>query len=101
MSADFAVPQTDAQRKWQAEFRRRADFMARDDLDEWCRINPMPKEDEEFDPEPCDHEWQVQDDSFDHEFGTEKVIYERCVKCDETRPHEPYDDSHCDDREGK
>lgn len=34
----------------------------------------------------CDHEWEVRDDSFDHEFGTEVIIYEKCVKCELTRP---------------
>ena len=33
------------------------------------------------DPDPCDHEWEFQDDSFDHEFGTEIVRYWICGKC--------------------
>ncbi len=37
----------------------------------------------------CDHEWEKIDNSFDHEFGTEKVpVFERCVECDEERPYE-------------
>ena len=41
--------------------------------------------------EPCDHEWEFVDDSFDHAFGTERVHFERCTKCDTTRPSEPVD----------
>jgi hypothetical protein len=36
--------------------------------------------------EECDHDWKKVDDSFDHEFGTKVIIYERCQLCDETRP---------------
>lgn len=37
----------------------------------------------------CEHEWEVRDDSFDHEFGTEKIPpYEVCLKCDAHREHE-------------
>ena len=28
-----------------------------------------------------DHDWKFQDDSFDHEFGTERVHYWRCERC--------------------
>jgi hypothetical protein len=57
--------------------------------------------DEALDPHPCqteagdlDHDWKFQDDSFDHEFGVERIHYFRCDRCDETRPVEPgdYDD---------
>lgn len=37
----------------------------------------------------CDHEWKLIDDSFDHEFGTETILYERCERCDEEREYEP------------
>lgn len=37
----------------------------------------------------CDHEWEVVDDSFDHEFGTEVIVFERCLDCNATRQHEP------------
>lgn len=33
----------------------------------------------------CDHDWELQDDSFDHEFGTEKVVYWLCLCCDKTK----------------
>lgn len=36
----------------------------------------------------CDHEWEVVDDSFDHEYGTEKIVFERCVLCDAEQEHE-------------
>jgi len=39
--------------------------------------------------EECDHEWEVVDDSFDHEFGCEKIVFERCLVCDAEREHEP------------
>ena len=41
-----------------------------------------------------DHDWEFQDDSFDHEYGTEQVFYYRCTRCDATRNMEPgdYDD---------
>jgi hypothetical protein len=42
-------------------------------------------------PEPCDHEWVFQDDSFDHEFGCERVHYMRCEKCEAVKECE--DDS--------
>ena len=37
----------------------------------------------------CDHDWEVVDDSFDHEYGCERIVFERCALCDEERPHEP------------
>ena len=33
----------------------------------------------------CDHEWELKDDSFDHEFGCEQIQYYECVKCEETK----------------
>lgn len=41
------------------------------------------------DPEPCDHEWEFQDDSFDHEFGTERVYSWVCNKCGEITRRDP------------
>lgn len=39
------------------------------------------------DQEPCDHDWQLCDDSFDHEFGTEQIPpYYECQKCGERKP---------------
>lgn len=37
----------------------------------------------------CDHEWQHEDDSFDHEFGTEQLHSSVCEKCGLTKPYEP------------
>jgi len=34
----------------------------------------------------CDHNWIFQDDSFDHEFGTEKIHSWQCNKCGAERP---------------
>ena len=41
-----------------------------------------------------DHEWEFTDDSFDHEFGTERIHYWTCTHCGETRGMGPgdYDD---------
>lgn len=36
--------------------------------------------------EECDHDWQFRDDSFDHEFGTEKVHSWECSKCGISKP---------------
>lgn len=46
------------------------------------------------DTPPCErgeHEWEFQDDSFGHEFGTERVHYFQCQNCDATRGVEPGD----------
>ena len=42
----------------------------------------------------CDHEWVIQDDSFDHEYGTEVIRYFVCKHCDAVRDIESgdYDD---------
>jgi hypothetical protein len=42
-------------------------------------------------PGDVDHDWEFQDDSFDHEYGTERVHYWRCACCGEERPMEPGD----------
>lgn len=39
----------------------------------------------------CDHEFEVVDDSFDHEYGTEQIFYQRCSKCGKTREHDRSD----------
>ena len=36
----------------------------------------------------CDHDWVTVDDSFDHEFGTEVVIYQRCTICNKEQDYE-------------
>ena len=38
-----------------------------------------------------DHEWEFCDESFDHEYGTERVHYFVCQNCEETRDMEPGD----------
>ena len=42
--------------------------------------------------ENCDHDWKFRDDSFSHEFGVERIVYEECDKCSLTRPVQPRDD---------
>jgi len=39
--------------------------------------------------EECDHEWSVVNESFDHEYGTEIIVFERCDNCDAIREHDP------------
>lgn len=38
-----------------------------------------------------DHDWKFQDDSFDHEFGTEQAHYWACSRCGATRDMEAGD----------
>ena len=47
-----------------------------------------PRRDVAGEKEECDHEWEVIDYSFDHEYGTEKIVFERCLLCDEERDYE-------------
>lgn len=43
------------------------------------------------DPETCDHEWETIDQSYDHEYGTETIIFDQCILCGEERDHDqPY-----------
>ncbi len=43
-----------------------------------------------------DHEWQFVDESFDHEYGTERVHFWRCERCDATQEMQTgdYDDDY-------
>lgn len=41
----------------------------------------------------CDHEWKFNDDSFDHEFGTERIHSWQCEKCGEVTNESPFGDS--------
>ena len=41
----------------------------------------------------CNHEWEFQDDSFDHEFGTEVIRYYVCANCGETASLDDFDRS--------
>lgn len=54
-------------------------------------MTPLEQAQQMTDEESCDHDWRVVNDSFDHEFGTEQIVYQRCVKCDAERTHEPYE----------
>lgn len=43
---------------------------------------------EELDEEdlpPCEHDFELQDESFDHEFGREEDVFWQCTKCGEER----------------
>jgi hypothetical protein len=37
----------------------------------------------------CDHDWEVCNESFNHEYGCEQIWVDRCRLCDEERPHDP------------
>lgn len=37
----------------------------------------------------CDHKWDVVDDSFDHEFGCEQIVFQRCELCGQSREYNP------------
>lgn len=39
--------------------------------------------------EPCDHEWEVVDDSFDHEYGCEQIVFLRCELCGAETEYDP------------
>lgn len=39
----------------------------------------------------CDHDWELKDESFNHEFGCEQVQYYECVKCEKTKDLEAVD----------
>ena len=61
---------------------------------DWNRMTDAEKEEEAFldlKRELCDHVWHTVDDSFDHEFGTEVIVYDECELCGKTRPHERYE----------
>lgn len=44
-----------------------------------------------------EHEWEYQDDTFDHDLGTEVVQYMKCCHCEATRPLDAGDQ--CDDED--
>ncbi len=41
------------------------------------------------DAEPCDHEWEVIDQSFDHDYGREVIVFRQCLFCDEEAVYDP------------
>ncbi len=51
----------------------------------------------EYAPGQFDHEWEFQDDSFDHEYGTQQVFYWQCAGCGRQRDVEPGDFDNDDD----
>lgn len=57
-------------------------------------IDPASAFMESDDNSHIDHDWKLQDDSFDHEFGTESVHYWQCEQCGAIREMEAgdYDD---------
>lgn len=38
--------------------------------------------------EGCDHDWELIDESYDHEYGTETIIYYRCLLCNAEKDYE-------------
>lgn len=50
----------------------------------------------------CDHDLELIDESFDHEYGTEYIQYMQCTKCDATNeddPKIPSPDDYFDDQD--
>ena len=46
---------------------------------------------------PCDHEWEFQDDSFGHEYGTETIQYYVCINCGETKEIDSKEENPCEE----
>jgi len=42
-----------------------------------------------YDHGEWDHDWETIDDSYDHDFGTEIIVFDRCARCDAKRVCEP------------
>lgn len=36
----------------------------------------------------CDHEWEIIDQSYDHEYGCETIIFQKCIICGEERDYD-------------
>lgn len=53
------------------------------------RVQPLDTDRGPTSSVECDHEWEVIDDSFDHEYGCEVIVFERCEFCGAERSHEP------------
>lgn len=49
------------------------------------------------DHDACDHDWEFCDDSFDHEYGCERIHFWRCSKCEAEKPTNSADFSQPDD----
>ena len=62
--------------------------------DGWTPQPHIQEQEQPTDAEPCDHEWEFIDDSFDHEWGCEQAHSWECHKCGET----VYDCPTSDDR---
>jgi hypothetical protein len=45
----------------------------------------VPEDDDEG-PIECKHDWEIEDESFDHAFGTEVRVFAVCSKCDAEIP---------------
>ena len=57
--------------------------------------SPRVMEAEDIGLTPCmegDHDYEVIDDSFDHELGTEQIFYRRCKDCGHEAEYNPPDD---------
>lgn len=37
----------------------------------------------------CDHDLEIEDESFDHEFGCEQIYFYRCLICGNTHIEDP------------
>lgn len=66
------------------------------DGDQLHQAHAEQKLEEQFAQAQCDHDFEFVNDSFDHEYGTERIHFERCTKCGLEReadnPSSPEDD---------
>ena len=44
----------------------------------------------------CDHDWRFRNDSFDHEYGCERVHFYECQRCGATKDAPPNDNDYPD-----
>lgn len=89
-----------AQLKRDSEMRRALleHCLAKDERDQRV-ILAAEKQIKLFSTHPClledggfDHDWKFVDDSFDHEFGTERDFYYKCKHCNATKDPDEADD---------
>lgn len=52
----------------------------------------MNEPDESIDQRSCNHYYKRIDESFDHEFGTEQIIYYECAHCGKVTDNPPLED---------
>lgn len=61
-------------------------------------IDEDPPSINDLDEDPCDHNWELVDDSFSHELGAEVIRYYRCTKCEEEMSCSDHNNDNAEDR---